>query len=409
MAKAYCKWPVIVTIIVVSLIVLSVVMCVARCICCGAECACCCFRCCAGCCGSGRGSKKHKRIDSHPTSAYPPAYPPTYPAAYPPPTMDARSLNDQYQSHPAPAISPINNYRAPAPAPEPERPQFATFETPSKPINEDALPAMPEWSAAKSTRVEEEVIPEKRGDMEMDRFDNGSMAGTTAVGAMGARRSPGPGRSPIQRSPTGDDYGFPQGYQNGAMAPGPYGAQYGQQQDQYRGVSPAQSLSPVNGMGAGYAQNQQYGRSSPAQGYNQEQQYNRPPQGRSPIPQQSNVYGYGPSDVSHEDDTPSYGQQPNNNYAPVPGRSHTPGYAEDRSHTPGYAPSSAYSQSNYAPTESTRYEPSIAYPGQQPYESAEAAAYPGQQPYQAFTPAPAQLQQSAVIPRRPVDGSWKEV
>jgi hypothetical protein len=352
-------------------------------------------------------------MDSHPT----PTYPPAYPAAYPPPAMDTRSLNDQYQSHAAPTISPINNYKTPTP--EPERPQFATFETPSKPINEDALPAMPEWSAAKSTRVEEEVIPEKQGDMEMDRFDNGTLAGTTAVGAMGARRSPGPGRSPIQRSPTGDDYGFPQGYQNGAMAPGPprhnpytspgpYGAQYDQQQDQYRGGS----LSPVNGMGAGYTQNQQYGRSSPAQGYNQQHQYNGPPQGRSPVPQQSNIYGYGPSDVSYEDDMPSYGQQPTNNYAPVPGRSHTPGYAEDRSQAPGYAPSSAYSQSNYAPTESTRFEPSIAYANQQPYEPAEATAYPGQQPYRAFTPAPAPLQQSqqsGAVPRRPVDGSWKEV
>jgi len=206
--------------------------------------------------------KKHKRMGSEPT----PAYPPAYPAAYPPPPIDTRPQNEQYRSHAAPTISPVNTYRGAPVTVEPERPQFATFETPSKPVNEDALPAMPEWAAAKSTHVEEEVIPEKKGDVELDRFDaNGSVAGasiggTTAVAAGAGRRTPG--RSPIQRSPTGDSYGFPEGYQNGAMAngpprrsphnsPGPYGAQYGQQQDQYRGASPAQSLSPVYGQGAG--------------------------------------------------------------------------------------------------------------------------------------------------------------
>ncbi|KAF2791409.1 hypothetical protein K505DRAFT_351305 [Melanomma pulvis-pyrius CBS 109.77] len=355
-------------------------------------------------------------MESEPTPAYPPAFPPAYQNA-PLPPIDTRPPNEQYRSHAAPTISPISAYKA---APEPERPQFATFETSSKPVHEDSLPAMPEWSAAKSTHVEEEVIPEKRGDVELDRFDqNGSvvgasLAGTTAVGT--ARRSPG--RSPVQRSPTGDSYGFPPAYQNEAIAngpprrsPGPLGAQYGQQQDQYRGVSPAQSLSPVNGPGAGYMQNQQFGRNSPSQGYNQ--QHNRPPQGHSPAPPASNGYGYAPSDVSHEmDDTSAYGTQPNNNnynnnnYAPA--RSHTPGYAPVRQNTPAYAPSSAYSASNYAPSESTRYEAPAAYPGQQTYEPAEPV-YPGQPTYRAFSPAVPQQPQESGVARRPINGSWKEV
>ncbi|KAF2712555.1 hypothetical protein K504DRAFT_371808 [Pleomassaria siparia CBS 279.74] len=376
-------------------------MCVARCICCGAECACCCFRCCAGCCGSGRGKKSHKRVGSEPNVAYPPAYP----QAYPPPPIDSRPPNEQYRSHAAPTISPMPAYRAP----EPERPQFATFETPSKPVHEDSLPAMPEWGAAKSTHVEEEVIPEKRGDVELDRFDqNGSvvgasLSGTTAIGA--TRTSPGSGRPLMQRSPTGDSYGFPREYQEGAIAngpprrsphnsPGPYGAQYGQQQ--YRNGSPAQSLSPVQGPGGGYAQNQQYGRSSPSQPNNQ--QYNRSPQNRSPAPQSQNGYGYAPSDVSYgmDNTTPNNGYAPPQSQAPgygAPARSNTPGYGSPaRSNTPGYA----------AP-------PSAAYPGQQTYQQPAEPSYPEQPTYRAFTPGVPQGQQQSGVARRPINGSWKEV
>ncbi|KAF2655801.1 hypothetical protein K491DRAFT_598238, partial [Lophiostoma macrostomum CBS 122681] len=231
MAKSYCKWPVIVAIVVGSLIVLSVVFCVARCLCCGAELACCCCKCCSCCCPSGGGRSGHKRVKSD--SNGPPAYPPPYQPPIAPASIDSRPVNQQYRSHAAPTFNP-------APAPVPDRPQFATFDTPSKPVNEDALPAMPSWSEAKDTHVEELVMPEKTGDVEMDRLNhNGSMTGTSVSGGMGvasARRSPGP--SPIQRTPTdvSDPYGFPAGYHNDSLAssgprrsPGP-GAMYAQQE-----------------------------------------------------------------------------------------------------------------------------------------------------------------------------------
>ncbi|KAF2865305.1 hypothetical protein BDV95DRAFT_599778 [Massariosphaeria phaeospora] len=379
MAKTYCKWPVIVAIIVVSLTVLSIVLCVARCICCGAECACCCFRCCA-CCSCGRSG--HKRMKSEP-----PPPPPMYPAAAgyaappaPPaaPPIDTRPLNQQYRSHAAPAFHPA-----------PERPQFATFDGPAKPVNEDALPAMPSWGDARSRHVEEEVMPEKRGDMEMDRLNhNGSTTGLSGTGAAAV----GVTRRPRQPSPVQGGYGPPQGYQNDALAsrvpqpspnhsPAPYGAQYGQQQDPYRHVSPIQpSLSPVYGAGAGagYAQGQQFGRRSPGQAFNQQydQSYQQPPPRHTPSPPRANDYasGYGPDE-----------------YAQAPARSHTP----------GYVPS--------VPSVPPRYEtPAPSYPGQPTYESSESA-YPGQQSYQAFNPSEPQGQQYSGITRKPVDGSWREV
>ncbi|KAF2116831.1 hypothetical protein BDV96DRAFT_572943 [Lophiotrema nucula] len=412
MAKNYCKWPVIVAIIVGSLVVLSVVLCVARCICCGAECACCCFKCCAGCCGSGR--KGHKRMNS---TGPPPVYPSSSYNAVPP----APPVDQQYRSHAAPTAVPT--YRGV----EPERPQFAKFESPSKPVNEDALPAMPSWGEAKSTHVEEVVVPEKRGDMEMERLDhNGSMTGSSVTAAAvaggvagGARRSPG--RSPLHQSPTHDDYGFPQGYQNDSFvgaaphrnSPGPQGGQYRRPQDPYRGGSPAQNLSPVNGAGAGpgFNQNQQYGRKSPNRspiqgpgyinGYNQgygQQQYNRPPQQRSPVREDpyDNTYG-APNDYRQADRRPSPSSD-YNDYALVS----APAPAPVKSHTPAYANSSPTNYEAPAPSPT----PAPSYPGQQTYQP-EAPSYPGQPAYRAFSPA--QNEQHSGVQRKAVDGSWKEV
>ncbi|KAF2263369.1 hypothetical protein CC78DRAFT_273451 [Lojkania enalia] len=376
--------------------------------CCGAECACCCFRCCAGCCGSGRG-KGHKRMNSAPP---PPVYPSFPPAQAAP--INTHPINEQYRSHTTPTYRGVEAE---------ERPQFARFDAPSKPVNEDALPHMPSWKDAKSTQVEEVVMPEKQGDMEMDRLDrNGSVTGsavTSVAAAAAGRRTPA--RSPVQRSPTYDNYGFPPGYQNDSFvggtprrsprnSPAPqagqygqqqddyrmgstspsispvYGAgmgrtqdqQFGQQQDNYRMGSPSQSPPPVYGAGAGYTQNQQYGRRSPNQGYNQQAELPAP--SRSPAHQSPYNNGYGNSS--------STGRYIDDNYIPNPARSHSPSYTN---------PSPSH--------ETSRYElPAATYPGQQTYETP-IAAYPGQQTYQAFQPS----QQESGVTRKPVDGSWKEV
>ena len=314
-----------------------------------------------------------------------------YTTAPPPSTAP---VNQQYRSHETPGFRP-SPYFNPAPTPTAaakEEPQYARFD--AKPQNEDSLPAMPSWNDAKDVHVQE-VSPEKPNDMEMDRLDrNGSVAGTSLAGTTavagpgGPRRSPGPGRSPM-RTGTQDSYGFPQGYQNDSFVSGapqrtppmqgrPYGQNNGydgpQTQDTYD-ISPVeQSVSPVYGGGAGYAQNgyeqqnqQQYDRRSPAPSYGQQQQQQQ--QYRRPSPAQTppNAYGY----PAPQQPAPMYQQ---NNYS-GPQRSVTP----------------------------------AAYPGQQTYEASETSSYPGQKSYQAFTPGQLQGQQSSGVMRRPVEGSWKEV
>lgn len=242
-------------------------------------------------------------------------------------------------------------------------------------------------------------MPEKRGDMEMDRLDhNGSMTGMAAV--PGARRSPGPGRSPVQHHQTGDSYGFPPGYQNDSFvgaspqrnSPSPYGRPYAQQ-DEYGRGSPA---PPVYGAGDGYAQGQSYGRRSPgqSQAYNQYDQqdryddhYDQPAQRyHSPSPPQSNNYTYNHA-PSHDD------------YAPAPAPAMAP--LQQRSHTPAYAASESTSTS------------ASAYPGQRAY-SPQSSSYPGQQTYQAFTPGGGgsispQGQQYSGVTRKAVDGSHRDI
>ncbi|KAF2848784.1 hypothetical protein T440DRAFT_500201, partial [Plenodomus tracheiphilus IPT5] len=278
MAKSYCKWPVIVGIIVGSLILISIVTCIARCICCGAEIACCCFRCCTCCCSGSGGRSGHKRMKSEP-APYPapygaqPPYSAPAPAANPyaqahavapRPSMDTRPVNQQYRSNAMPTYGAVN---------APERPQFATFDSTRAVVNEDALPAMPTWKDGRDVHVEvEEAVPEKKGDVELNRLDhNGSMtsgsaAAMSAVGGGGARKSPGSARSPV--SPVRDNYGFPPGYQSQSqsqsqnqnqnqsegfasavpsrMSPGPQRGMYAQQDEYGRGGSPGANLSPVN-------------------------------------------------------------------------------------------------------------------------------------------------------------------
>jgi hypothetical protein len=409
---------------------LSVVICIARCICCGAECAICCCKCCTCCCpGSGGRSSGHKRMKSEPKPAYPPygAMPPANPyaqahAAAPPAPLDARPINQQYRAHDAPAFAPVPTF---ASAPVQERPQFATFESPRKPVNEDALPAMPSWGDARDrhVEVEEQPVPEKRGDMELDRLNhngsvtNGSMASTTAVG--GPRRSPAPTRSPI--SPIGNEYGYNQGYEREPLvsatphrsphaSPAPYGKPYAQQDD-YRRGSPAQNLSPVYGAGEGYGQTQPYGRVSPAQpqqpqsynNYDQQDRYapqdsyaQAPQTYRTPSPptqhyntSQAPYDSYAQVPQQHRTPSPptqhyNASQGPYDNFAPAPVQQ------QQRSHTPGYSQ-----------PESTVYEPSepsvapvSAYPGQRSYTP--QTSYPGQITYQAFNPGQTGSQFSGV-------------
>ncbi|KAJ4297778.1 hypothetical protein N0V90_005673 [Kalmusia sp. IMI 367209] len=416
MAKNYCKWPVIVAIIVGGIIVLSTVLCIAR------------------------GRSGHKRVHTPPPRPYDPSAYSSAPLAAP---IDSRPANQQYRSHAAPTFNPappstLNSTPTAtfSAAPKPEAPAFARFDAHSKPANEDALPAMPSWKDAKSVQVEEEVIPEKRDDVEMDRLDhNGSLTGTSmaAVAAGGAARSsPGPGRSPVQRIQTEHGYGYNQGYHNDPYAtnsprrspnnsPGGYGGPYAQQQDGYR---TQQSLSPVYGAGAGYAQGQQFDRRSPGPGYNgpparrspgpsydqhdhydQQQQYGQSNPARTPPPLNTNNYGYNnatqyqdPMDVSPV--TPGNGMY-NNGYAPPAA------LAPIRNPSPGYAPSGSTRYEPPAPSAS----PAPAYPGQQTYESSELTSQPAQQPYRAYTPAQSQTQgqQYAGVSRKAVEGSWKEV
>lgn len=371
MAKAYCKWPVIAVIIIGSCIVLSILFCLFRCICCGAECACCCFKCCTSCCPSG-GRKGHKRMNSI-NSAPPPPLPGYQPAFQPSP------INTQYRSPDPPAF---------------EKPQYAQFDAPSKPINEDALPHMPSWGDATSKKVEKTVAPAEPGDVELNRLNhNGSATSPMLAGAAGAPlRSPA--RSPVHL--TRDEYGFPtqdqqsNGFVGGAPQRGvrsPDSFHSGQQVgvvDQYsqhrQGYDP---VSPVREGAGMYGQNQEYGRSSPRLGvtnYNDQQgRAPRPYESPSPGPPMDSHargqgrQGYGqPSAASYQD------LHQDNSYSADP-------YA--RSISPGYAPSG-----------STRFEP---------YHNGYQNNY---QDSQELDSGHRQDQQYAGgVGRKPVNGSWKDV
>ncbi|KAF2017189.1 hypothetical protein BU24DRAFT_145680 [Aaosphaeria arxii CBS 175.79] len=348
MDKSWCKWPVIAVIIIGTIIALSTILCIVRCIFCGAKCAMCCCSCCSCCSSSDSG---HKRMKSGENGPYPQGYngPPI-----PPPAIDNYSMNQQYRAHDAPAFQP----GAP-----PDVPQYARFSSPSKPVNEDALPAMPSYSDAKVSYVEE-AVPEKRGDMEMHRLDhNGS---TTGVAPYGDMR-----KSPLQRSQTQDSFGFPPSYQNPTAdgsygqndgfvsaaphrsphpSPGPYGSQnsYDAQPTGYRGPSPLQNPTAAYG---GYGSNQQYGQSQVGLRH-------------SPAPPSPSNYGddYGFTSPVATRGAP-YGMIQHDNYAPILSSSPSPGYA---------------------PTGASRFEPPPpvpAYSGQQNYGHSAGAR---QGPYGGF-------------------------
>ncbi|KAL1633045.1 hypothetical protein SLS56_003116 [Neofusicoccum ribis] len=265
-----------------------------------------CLSCCNACCPNPR--KGHRRVESPPPSAFP--------------------NNQQYQSQPPMYSGPGWN--------QSNVPQYATFDVSSgdKKFNEDALPAMPTWETAKSTKVEvNEVVKEQPDDIEMKGLDlkpspTNSSAGPSPVNT----RSPAPQSDygfPLQPQPvhppasfansdfsTPNSYGTPHDYRNGPDNNSGYFN--GQQPQQAYGIPRHASPSP-----------------SPYQDQNQPYHYASDPYGQQ---------GYG-----HDHGAGGYGQQ-----------------YDTASTVGGYAPSSA--PTGYAPSGSTRYEPSMHNTYQDSYQ-----------------------------------------
>lgn len=322
-----------------------------------------------------------------------PANPYAEARSFAPPPPPPPQIDTQYQSHPTPAFNPQTNPKFARPV-SPEQPQYATFDAHSKPVNEDALPAMPSWNNARSVRVEveEEAVPEKRGDVEMDRLNyNGSVSNTSTAGVAagivgsGMRESPELARSPVSPMQSTDAYGFPAGYQN--------------QYDRQGSPAQNQNISPAYGMNAGYAQNDYNRGPSPAQSYSQYSQASDPYDRRSPAQNQPYSQPYNttqppynpPSERYNSPAPPSYHTTANPySYVPAP----NPEYIQPRSNTPGYGNRSGNGAYDPVPNRSQTTTPS---------------AYPGQQTYQAFQPQAAQGQQYSGVTRKPVEGSLRDV
>ncbi|KAL0260343.1 hypothetical protein SLS55_004029 [Diplodia seriata] len=235
--------------------------------------------------------------------------------------------NQQYQSAPpmyaGPGWNQNNNV-----------PQYATFDSGNgdKKFNEDALPEMPTWDTAKSTKVEvfEEPVKEHPGDMELQKLDMkpGESPTNSSVGP-----TPINTRSPAPPS----DYGMPIQPQpihpataslaiGNIRSPSPYQSDYhgGPDQAGYFNGPPQQPY----GM-------QGHASPSPYQDQNQPYAYASDPYGQ-------NTYGYDHGGAP-------YGQQ-----------------YDTASSVGGYAPSQA--PTGYAPSGSTRYEPSMHNAYQDPYQ-----------------------------------------
>ncbi|KAL5118985.1 hypothetical protein ACEQ8H_003114 [Pleosporales sp. CAS-2024a] len=339
-------------------------------------------------CNGGRRSGGHQRMKSEstpisrpapaPSNANPyaqahAAAPPAPPIPqYRPPAAAPAPLNQQYRSHAAPSF---------APAPAQERPQFATFDSPSKPVNEDALPAMPSWGDARERHVEvkEEPMPQKQGDMEMDQLDrNGSVPNTSTAGmAAGPRRSPVPARSPVSAV---DDYGYNQGYEREPLV----GAA------PYR--SPHDSPAPYNN-GRPYAQQddyrpyaQQYDHYDHYDHYDQQSTYTSiPPSYRSSPPPLSQGYNNNNININinnNNNNSSSSTIPPYNGAAPPPpARSHSPGYPYPKAPTAEMPPTPA----------DPAAQPLTAYPGQRSYtpqqsQSQSQPSFPSPTPYHPFHP-----------------------
>jgi len=381
MSKAYCKWPVIVVIIIGGLIVLSLLICLFRCLCCGVECCCGCFACCNACCPSPRG-KRAKRADTPPPGPY---------TGYAPPPATAPMPQEPPRQYAAPASMTY------------EPSTFARFEEPSKqkPVSPDALPPMPSWGDATTHKVEEEVpLDDQKGnDVEMNHLDHNGYQHSSASDPMLANAAAAPMRSP--HSPPQR-----QGSQNDYFA---------------QNVSPVERVSPVQRQQSPY---QKQGPYNPNNVYNQDAYGNQnstfgSDRLGSPAPTPGQATGAAvaypgyraytpvsnpsaPSELGSNDrfgsaapplelssDNGRYNSPPPPSYHTAPPNSQA--YQQQRYYN-NVSPS-VYSQSNfggsrqpsaagYAPSGSTRYEPSVANGG---YSNG---------------PAPA---------RKAVQGSWKDI
>jgi len=166
----------------------------------------------------------------------------------------------QYQSPMPPAyISPSHN-----------QPQYAQFDAPSsKPINGDALPAMPSWETAQSRRVEVEEMPDHHTDIvELSSLNNNPrdevrvpMLAQTEHADQSPLPSPYAYSPPHEQAPfTGNHYGAAQSSQNGyrgASSPPPPQQQrrpvhYGAGAQGYSAQQPYAAHSQGDGMSPGY-------------------------------------------------------------------------------------------------------------------------------------------------------------
>ncbi|EDN10103.1 predicted protein [Histoplasma mississippiense (nom. inval.)] len=145
MAKAYCKWPVVIGIAIGSIILIGVIWGIIACACCGYTCCKGCCACCSCCCPSRDKSHNRTKFADEP-SAY---------------NARNRRHSTGYQRPPSP---PVYDSHHSTPA------KFAQFDTvhPRSKSNDDALPQMPTWDSAKTRRVEEVSPP---SDVEMNRLD----------------------------------------------------------------------------------------------------------------------------------------------------------------------------------------------------------------------------------------------
>jgi hypothetical protein len=248
---------------------------------------------------------------------------------------------------------PINQGFQPIPSPmiyNNQPPQFATFDSPSGRIHEDSLPAMPSWDTAQKRRVEDESAVQAYGeDVEMERLGQ---------------------PQPYQQRVGGNGYNqVPNGPATPALSP------YDQSTEYFgAGAATATTSNRYNsGLGGQHLGNFQNTPLSPAPTYaTNAPEYN------------AATDRFAPGFVS-----PSP-EQYNRNYTHSPPQPHN-------FSTP------------YAPTISTRYEPSEnEYQGQNvsptQRRAPQAFGYPSLSPT-SQQPPPSLLQAG----RRPVNGSLREV
>ncbi|KAG8629514.1 hypothetical protein KVT40_003379 [Elsinoe batatas] len=385
MARAYCKWPVIVGIVIGSLIVLSVLYCVVQILCCGAQC-CFCFasiaKClCCGCCrGSGSSTSRPPRDQYVSPLAHGNPYG-TQKSGY----VNPAQFESGFGQH---ARGPSNSnagvysggvgyagqgqYRSQPP------PKYATatFDEPSR-TNGDTLPAMPSWGEARSTRVLKESSPQRPGDVEMGRLNSeGSLPKFESDDYRGRDSAHGDGPGVGAAAAVGAGAG--------AAAAGAYG--YGRQN------------SYSSGAGSGYG--------NQGQGHRQQQD--------SPYAQRDT---YGNVGFGQNDNTSPYGQRQPQNHSPTYDQGTIP-YGYERSHNPpAHDPYSQHTQapaparspqqgySSYNPPQPTQSPAYAAYPGQNNYQSTDALSSQGtgQGNYYGQNP------DFGSIGRRPVQGSWKDL